>query len=57
MKDDLLCNLRAELKNMLAVNKIDTSLNNGISYKKHIEVLQEQLNYLQGEIIEKTKIV
>ena len=57
MKDDLLYNLRTELKNMLAVNKIDTSVNDGISYKKHIEVLQEQLNYLQGEIIEKNKIV
>ena len=39
-KDDLLCNWRAELKNMLAVNKIDTHVNNGISYKKQIEGLQ-----------------
>ena len=39
-EDDLLCNLRAEVKNMLVVNKIDTDVNNGISYKKHIEVLQ-----------------
>ena len=40
---------------MLAVNKIDTDVNNGVSYKKHIEVLQEQLDYLKGEIIEKNK--
>ena len=57
MKDDLLCNLSAELKNILAVNKIDTDINNRISYKKHIEVLQEQLDYLKGEIIEKNKII
>ena len=57
MKDDLLCNLRAELKNMLAVNKVDTDLNNRISYKKHIEVLQEQLDYLKGDIIDKNKII
>ena len=38
MKDDLRCNLRAELKNMVAVNKIDTDVNNRIPYKKHIEV-------------------
>ena len=44
MKGDLLCNLRAELKNMLEVNKIDTNVNNGIAYKKHIEVLQVQLD-------------
>ena len=42
---------------MLAVNKIDTDVNNGVSYKKHIEVLQEQLDYLKGEIIEKNKII
>ena len=46
MKDDLLRNLRAELKNMLMVNKIDTDVKNGISYKNYIEVLQEQLDYL-----------
>ena len=57
MKDDLLCNLSAELKNILAVNKIDTDINNRISYKKHIEVLQEQLDYLKGEIIEKNKTI
>ena len=57
IKDDLFCNLRAELKNMLVVNKIDTDVNNRISYKKHIEVLQEQLDYLKGEIIEKNKII
>ena len=57
MKDDLLCNLRTELKNMLAVNKIDIDLNNGISYKKHMEVLREHLDYLKGEIIEKNKII
>ena len=57
MKDDLLCNLQAELKNILAENKIDTDANSGISYKKHIEVLQEQLDYLKGEIIEKNKII
>ena len=28
MKDDLLCNLRAEFKNMLAANKIDKDINN-----------------------------
>ena len=57
MKDDLLCNLRAELKNILAENKIDTVANSGISYRKHIEVLQKQLDYLKGEIIEKSKII
>ena len=58
MKDDLLCNLWAELKNMVGVNKIDTNVNNGISYKNHIEVLKEQhLDYLNGEIIEKNKII
>ena len=57
MKDDLLCNLWTELKNMLAVNKIDIDLNNGISYKKHMEVLREHLDYLKGEIIEKNKII
>ena len=46
MKDDLLRNLRAELKNMLVVNKIDTDVKNGISYKNYIEALQEQLDYL-----------
>ena len=55
MKDDLLCNLREELKNMLAVNKIDTDVNKGILYKNHFEVLQEQLDYLKGEI-EKTNL-
>ena len=45
MKDDLLFDFRAELKNMMAVSRIDTNANNGISYKKHIEVLQEQLHY------------
>ena len=49
MKDDLLCNLRAELKNMLVVDPIDTNVNNEISYKKHIEVSQEQLDYLKSE--------
>ena len=39
LKDDLLVNLRAELKNMLVVNTIDTDANNGISYKNHIEIL------------------
>ena len=53
MKDEL---LGTELKNMLAVNKIDTDVNDRISYKRHIEVLQEQLDYLKGEIIEKNKI-
>ena len=57
MKDDLLCNLQAELENILAENKIDTDANSGISYKKHIEVLQEQLDYLKREIIEKNKII
>ena len=57
MKDDLLCNLRAELKNILAKNNIDTDANSGISYKRHSEVLQEQLNYLKGEIIEKNNII
>ena len=38
MKDDLRCNLLAELKNMVEVNKIDTDVNNRIPYKKHIEV-------------------
>ena len=45
MKDDLLFDFRAELKNMMVVSRIDTNANNGISYKKHIEVLQEQLHY------------
>ena len=53
LEDDLFCNLRAELKIMLAVNKIDTDLNNGISYKSHIEILQEQLEFFKVEIIEK----
>ena len=53
MKDGLLFKFRAELKNILAVNKIDTDVNNGLSHKKHIELLQEQLDYLKGEIIEK----
>ena len=57
MKDDLLCNLQAELQNILAENKIDTDTNSGNSYEKHIEVLQEQLDYLKGEIIEKNKII
>ena len=34
LKDDLLTNLRAELKNMLAVNTIDADIGNGTSYKK-----------------------
>ena len=38
---------------MLAVNKIDTDINNGISYKRHIAILQEQLDFLKVEIIEK----
>ena len=42
---------------MLGVNKIDTYVNNGLSYKKHIEVLQELLYYLKDEIIEKNKII
>ena len=45
MKDDLLFDFRSELKNMLAISRIDTNANNGISYKKLIEVLQEQLHY------------
>ena len=57
MKDDLLCNLCAELKNMLAIKKIDTDVNNEISCKKHFEVLQEQLDYLKSEIIKKNKII
>ena len=57
MKNDLLCNLRAELKNILEENKKDTEAISGISYKKHIGVLQEQLDYLKGEIIEKNKII
>ena len=57
MNDGLLCNLWAELKKILAENKTDTDANGGISYKKHIEVLQEQLDYLKGEIIEKNKII
>lgn len=36
---------------MLAVNKIDTEVNNAISYKK------EQLDYLKSEIILKNKII
>ena len=57
MEDDLFCNLQAELKNMLAVYKIDTDVNNRISYKKHTEVLEEQLDYLKGEIMEKKIII
>ena len=57
MNDGLLCDLWAELKNILAEDKTDTDANGGISYKKHIEVLQEQLDYLKGEIIEKNKII
>ena len=38
-------------------NKMDTDVNNRISYEKHSEVLQEQLDYLKGEIIEKNKII
>ena len=57
IKDDLLCNFRLELKNILAEKKLDTNANSGISYKKHIEVLQEQLDYLKGEIVEKNKII
>ena len=53
LKDDLLCNLRAELKNMLAVKKRNTDVNNEVSYKKHTEVLQEPLHYLKSEIIKK----
>ena len=49
--------MRAELKDMLELNNIDTDKNNRISCKKHIEVLQEQLNYLKGEIIENNKII
>lgn len=37
--------------NMLAVNKIDTEVNNAISYKK------EQLDNLKSEIILKNKII
>ena len=37
--------------------KINTDTNSGISCKKHIEVLQEQLHYLEDEIIEKNKII
>ena len=36
---------------MLAVNKIDTEVNNAISYKK------EQLDYLKSEIILKNKLI
>ena len=50
MKDDLLCNLQAELKNISAENKSDTNANSGILYKKHIDVLQEQV------IIERVKL-
>ena len=57
MKDDLLFNFWVEFKNILAENKIDTNANSGISYKEHIEVLQEQLDYLKGEIVEKNKII
>ena len=53
LEDDLLCNLQEELKNMLAVNKTDTDVNNGISYKNHVDILQKQFDYLNGEIIEK----
>ena len=42
---------------MLEVNKIGTDVNNRISYKKHIEGLQEESDYLKGEIIEKNKII
>ena len=49
--------MRAELKDMLELNNIDTDKNNRISCKKHIEVLQEQLSYLKGEIIENNKII
>ena len=57
MKDELLCTLQPELKNMLALNKIDTDVNNEISYKKHLEVLHEQLDCLKSEIIKKSKII
>ena len=50
MKDDLLCNLQAELKNISAENKSDTNANSGILYKKHIDVLEEQV------IIERVKL-
>ena len=44
-------------QNMLEVNKIDTDVNNRISYKKYIEGLQEESDYLKGEIIKKNKII
>ena len=49
--------MQVELKIMLVVNNIDTDVNNRISYKKYVEVLQEQLDYLKGEIIKNNKII
>ena len=46
LKDNLLFNLRAEVKHLLVVNEIDTDVNNGISYKNHIDILQERLDFL-----------
>ena len=56
LKDDLLTNLRAELKNMLAVNIVDVDLGNGTSYKKLIEILQEHLDILKGILLRKIKL-
>ena len=54
--DDLLWNLRAQLKNMMAVNERDTDGNNGVSYKNHIEISQKQSDFLKGEISRKIKL-
>ena len=47
-KDDLLCNLRAEFKNMLEVNKIDTDVNNRILYKKSLRNFTGTVGLLKG---------
>ena len=56
LKDDLLTNLRAELKNMLGVNTIDADIGNGTSYKKLTEILQEHLKFLKGISLRKIKL-
>ena len=43
-------------KNILAENKIDTNVNNGISYKNHIEIIDKQIDSLKVEIIEKKNL-
>lgn len=39
-------------KNMLAVNKIDADVNDGILYKNYIEIIQKELGFLKIEINE-----